>query len=73
MAIVIYLYIFLGPPLLHTSWLTVLFQRAASHESASIVRWGVMELLSLDLGSVPLLDQHAIEVCFNRKFIEVFQ
>ncbi|XP_070569428.1 probable methyltransferase TARBP1 isoform X2 [Ptychodera flava] len=53
-----------GRPYLHSSWLTVLFQRCFFHESKNtVVKWAVLEFLKLNFKQCPLLEQG------NREFI----
>ena len=42
---------------MHTSWLVTLSRRIARHESSFVRRWGVQQLLTLDLQALPLLEQ----------------
>ncbi|XP_077991502.1 tRNA (guanosine(18)-2'-O)-methyltransferase TARBP1-like [Glandiceps talaboti] len=45
-------------PYLHSSWLTVLFQRCFVHVNKnSVVKWAVLEFLKLDFKKCPLLQQ----------------
>ncbi|XP_014671004.1 PREDICTED: uncharacterized protein LOC106811798 [Priapulus caudatus] len=46
---------------LHTSWMTTLFHRVFQHDSKFVVRWGVLEFLSLDLTRCPLLQNGGVE------------
>ena len=42
--------------MLDISWLLTLYQRAAQHDTKSICRWAILDLLSMDLCDSPLLN-----------------
>ena len=44
-----------GLHMLHVSWLMTVFKRVLSHDSKSIVRRGVREILAIELNSSPFL------------------
>ena len=44
--------------ILHTSWITTLFQRIAGHQTTYIQRWGVTKLLLLEFDTFPLFTQN---------------
>ncbi|XP_033105376.1 probable methyltransferase TARBP1 [Anneissia japonica] len=46
-----------GWPLLHTSWLVVIFERLFQHATKTISRWGVTQVMSLDLSTCPIFSQ----------------
>ncbi|XP_071963909.1 probable methyltransferase TARBP1 [Antedon mediterranea] len=46
-----------GWPLLHTSWLVVIFERLFQHATKTVSRWGVMQVMTLDLVACPVLTQ----------------
>ncbi|XP_072030160.1 probable methyltransferase TARBP1 [Amphiura filiformis] len=48
-------------PLLHSSWLTVIFQRSFVHETKTVVEWGVSEFLQLDLTKCPIMNQGGVQ------------
>ena len=43
--------------MLHTSWILAIFQRIASHESSYVKRWGMSELLKINLSHCPVYQQ----------------
>lgn len=53
-----------GHSLLHISWLMVVLSRVfVHHEAKTIVRWGVQEMLNMNLEGSPLLQEEHWEVC----------
>ncbi|XP_022088633.1 probable methyltransferase TARBP1 isoform X2 [Acanthaster planci] len=54
-----------GRPLLHSSWLTVLFSRWFVHETKTISQWGLVEYLGLNITSCPILQEGGTEFFFS--------
>ena len=52
--------LYVGHSLLHISWLEVALSRIFDHhEARSIIRWGVLECLGMELNGSPLIhEQH---------------
>ena len=54
-----------GHSLLHISWLMVVLSRVfVHHEAKTIVRWGVQEMLNMNLEGSPLLQEEHWKVYF---------
>lgn len=53
----LYYFFFIVQPLLHTSWLSVVFRRGISHESITLVKWMTEQVLYLDFEACPMIQQ----------------
>ncbi|XP_063958767.1 probable methyltransferase TARBP1 [Lytechinus pictus] len=51
----------LGMPVLHSSWLCILYQRCFVHESKTVTRLGVTQFLNLDLNKSSFLHQNGLK------------
>ena len=49
-------------PLLHPSWLTVIFRRSFTHETKTVIKWGVSQFLQIDLMTCPIMMHGGIQV-----------
>ncbi|XP_071794760.1 probable methyltransferase TARBP1 isoform X2 [Asterias amurensis] len=51
--------------MLHTSWLTILFSRSFVHETKTMLQWGLLQYLHVDINTCPMIQQGGVEFFFN--------